>query len=209
VRIIGLVYPPRIEVPGCYFHVCTRGNNRQPIFMSDVDRSLFLLLLKRCANRYGWTIYAYCLMGNHYHLLMQLGDDGLSRGMCELNGGYALAFNGRHGRANHLFGRRFWSDLVESDSHLLAASRYIVLNPVRAGLRTNAEDWRWSSYGACMGVAHAPAFLAVGEFLRLFAGDPDIARRAYKNFVSNGHGEWQPPWLKANAPSSREGVLGA
>jgi REP element-mobilizing transposase RayT len=196
--IISLVYVPRIEVPGGFYHVCTRGNDRQAIFLSDLDRSLFLLLLKRAARRFGWTIYAYCLMTNHYHLLVQLGNAGFSKGMCELNGGYALTFNGRHGRSNHVFGRRFWSDLIETDSHLLAASRYIVLNPVRAGLRRKPEDWPWSSYRASAGLEHAPGFLAVGELLRLFARNPEVARHDYRSYVSAGHGERQPPWTEAH-----------
>jgi REP element-mobilizing transposase RayT len=194
-----VVYPPRVEVPGGYYHVSTRGNNKQPIYVSDLDRSLFLMLLRHAARRYGWTIYGYCLMTNHYHLLLQLSDRGISRGMCELNGGYALTFNGRHGRANHVFGRSFWSDLIETESHLLAAARYIVLNPVRAGLRRDAADWAWSSYRACAGLEHAPGFLAAAELLRLFARNPEEARHDYRSYVSAGLVPGQPPWSKGHA----------
>jgi putative transposase len=207
-RIIAGMHQPRVEVPGGYYHVCTRGNDRQAIFLGDLDRRLFLAGLQRVARRYGWTIYAYCLMTNHYHLLLQLDEGGLSRGMCELNGGYALAYNTRRGRTNHVFGRRFWSDLVDHDSRLLTCSRYIVLNPVRAGLRADPESWPWSSYRACAGLDHAPAFLATGALLEVFGSDPRCAQAAYRSYVAEGHDQRQPPWTKV-PPGSREGVLGA
>jgi hypothetical protein len=114
--------------------------------------------------------------------------------MCELNGGFALDFNARHGRSDHLFGRRFWSDLIDHESHLLASCRYIVLNPVRAGLSDDADSWPWSSYRACAGGELAPSFLAAGDLLELFGRDPVRAQSAYRNYVSNGHVQRQPPW---------------
>src|SRR3954447_11988406 len=122
------MYRPRLEIAGGYYHVGTRGNDKQPIFVDDHDRSQFLLLLERTARRYGWQVYAYCLMSNHYHLVLQLSDRGLSRGMCELNGGYALGFNQRHHRSNHLFGRRFWDRRIETDWSFEETCRYVVLN---------------------------------------------------------------------------------
>ena len=193
------MHKPRVEVPGGYYHVCTRGNDRRPIFVSEDDRTLFLLGLQRTVRRYGWMIHAYCLMTNHYHLLLQITERGLSRGMCELNGRYALAFNARHGHSNHVFGRRFWSDLIEDNSRLLTCSRYIVLNPVRAGLRADAAAWRWSSFRACAGLVHAPAFLAIGPLLEVFSSDPIEAQAAYRSFVSDGHVQRQPPWAEARA----------
>jgi putative transposase len=189
------MYQRRIEVPGGYYHVCTRGNGKKAIFLEDDDRVLFLTTLRRVAKRHGWTVYAYCLMTNHYHLLLQLSEGGLSRGMCELNGGYALEFNARHNRSNHVFGGRFWSDLIDHDTHLLASSRYIVLNPVRAGLCADAESWIWSSYRACAGLELAASFLATGELLELFGRSPAAAQAAYRGYVSEGHGQRQPPWV--------------
>jgi hypothetical protein len=116
--------------------------------------------------------------------------------MCELNGGYALTFNARHGRSNHVFGSRFWSDLVMSDTHLLASSRYIVLNPVRAELCPDPESWGWSSYRSCAGLELAPGFLATGELLELFANRPAMAQDAYRRYVSDGRGQRQPPWVE-------------
>jgi putative transposase len=202
-RIIRDMNKLRVEVPGAFYHVCTRGNDKQPIFVDDHDRLLLLLLLQRLAKKYAWTVYAYCLMTNHYHVLLQLSRGGLSRGMCELNGGYAASFNGRHGRTNHVFGRRFWSDLIEDDSHLLAACRYVVLNPVRAGLRREPEAWPWSSYRACIGLEHPRGALATGELLALFGQTPARAHHAFRRYVSEGHVRRQPPWVKG-----RDGVGG-
>ena len=162
-----MTYVPRIEVPYGYYHVGTRGNNKRRIFADDRDRELFLLHLRRVARRYSWSFYAYCLMGNHYHLVMQLGEKGISRGMCELNTGYALTCNRRHDRINHLFGRRFWSELITTDARLLTTCRYVVQNPVRAGLCSSCEEWPWSSYRATIGTALPEPFLAVPDLLAL------------------------------------------
>jgi putative transposase len=160
-----MAYVPRLEAPYGYYHVVTRGNNRQPIYADDVDRQRFLSILGRVARRYGWLFYAYCLMDNHYHLVMQIADAGLSRGMCELNTGHAITFNLRHGRINHLFGRRFWSDLIRTDAYMLEACRYVLQNPIRAGLCATCDEWKWSSYPATVGSARAEPFLAVPAVL--------------------------------------------
>jgi REP element-mobilizing transposase RayT len=189
--------PLRIEVPGGYYHVATRGNNRCAIYDDDVDRQVFLNQLNRVATKYAWTVLAYCLMGNHYHLILQIGDLGMSRGMCELNGGYARMYNRRHRRVNHLFGRRYWDALVATESHLLECCRYVVLNPVRAGICHRPGDWSWSSYRATVGREFAPSFLATNELLQLFGQRPDFARGVYREFVRAGEDIRQPPWQKA------------
>jgi REP element-mobilizing transposase RayT len=188
--------PLRIEVPGGYYHLSTRGNNRRAIFADDFDRSTFLSHLGRLAGKYDWRVLSYCLMSNHYHLIVQLGDLGMSDCMCDLNGGYALTYNQRHGRANHLFGRRYWDALISSESHLLECCRYVVLNPVRAGICTHPDDWPWSSYSATVGRAFPPPFLASDDLLELFGSRPDVARANYRRFVREGHGQRQPPWEK-------------
>jgi putative transposase len=160
-----MTYVPRIEVPYGYYHVGTRGNNKRSIFADDRDRELFMLLLRRVVRRYGWSLYGYCLMGNHYHVVMQIAENGISRGMCELNTGYALTYNTRHQRINHLFGRRFWSELITTDARLIATCRYVVQNPVRAGLCSACEEWTWSSYRATVGLATPEPFLAVKDLL--------------------------------------------
>jgi REP element-mobilizing transposase RayT len=177
-----VAYQPRIEVPGGYYHVVTRGNNKRSIFADRSDRRMFMLILHRVARRFGWSVLVYCLMGNHYHLIVQLGENGISRGMCELNSGYAIDYNKRHGRSNHLFGRRFWSELLKTDAHLLQTCRYVVLNPVRAGLVKAPQDWVYSSYRATIGMAAANLFPEVRRVLDLIApgaADPVAAFREY------------------------------
>jgi REP element-mobilizing transposase RayT len=178
--------PLRDEVPGGVYHVTARGNNQGPIYRDHADRTAFLRLLGRVANKYRWTGLGYCLMGNHYHLLVRIPFGGLSRGMDVLNGGYARRTNVRYGRSGHVFGRRFQSTFVESEEQLLEASRYIVLNPVRASLCSRPEDWLWSSYRACAGLEHAPSFLVPEDLLCLFARKPEAARASYRRFVREG-----------------------
>jgi REP-associated tyrosine transposase len=178
--------PLRDEVPDGIYHVSTRGDNQDPIYRDDADRTSFIWLLGRVARKYRWVGLAFCLMGNHYHLLLRTPFGGLSRGMDVLNGGYARRTNVRYGRTGHVFGRRFHSSLIEDDGHLLEASRYIVLNPIRASLCSRPEDWPWSSYRACAGLELAPSFLSADELLHLFANEPEAARLAYRRFVGEG-----------------------
>ena len=187
------MYRPRIEVPGGFYHVGSRGNDRRAIFLDDEDRRAFLRLLARSARTYGWVIHSYCLMTNHYHLLLQLGSGGLSRGMCRLNGGHALMFNARHGHSNHVFGRRFWDEQIETEAHYFEACRYVVLNPLRAGLERALGSWPWSSYRPIIGADFAPPFLASDELLSHFGSTPEEARGAYIRYVAEGRVQRQPP----------------
>ena len=184
---------PRIEVPGGIYHVASKGNRGCLIYSDDFERRVFLKLLTVATSRFHWTCHSFCLMSNHYHLLVQLELGGLSAGMQLLNGSFARFSNRRNGWDGHLFRNRFWSELIESEHHLLEASRYIVLNPVRAGLCTAPEEWSWSSYRACAGLVFAPRFLAVAEHLRLFGGTPPAAQRAYRAFVRDGVTRCQAP----------------
>ena len=191
-----MAHTPRIEHPGDY-HVVCRGNNKQPIFLDDGDRLMFAKLLNRIATRYGWTIFAYCLMGNHYHIVMRIGEAGMSRGMCQLNGTYALAFNDRHGRINHVFGRRYRSAELRSEHHFLAACRYVLQNPVRAGLVKSPDEYTWSSYRATIGLALDIVRTASDDLLRMFSGDRDQAILSLVEFctpsVPPGPVQRQPP----------------
>jgi putative transposase len=179
---------PRIEVPQGIYHVGSKGNRGCEVYADDHERRIFLKLLEIASRRYGWRCHSYCLMSNHYHLLIQLQAGGLSAGMQLLNGWFARISNRRHGYDGHLFKNRFWSELIDGEGHLLEAARYIVLNPVRAGICSAAEAWPWSSYRACAGLDFAPAFLAEREHLQLFGRSAAPARRAYRRFVGEGVG---------------------
>jgi REP element-mobilizing transposase RayT len=181
--------PPRIEVPFGYYHLATRGNSKQPIVHDDGQRRLFFGHLDRVRRRFDWTIVAYCLMTNHYHLVLQISDRGLSRGMCELNGGFAHAINAALGRCDHLFGKRFWSGTLEEDGDVLTACRYVDRNPCSAGICGHPGRFLWSGYRAAVGRALPERFHAVTELHRLL-GASTAARgaAAYAAFVRAGDG---------------------
>ncbi len=176
----------RTDEPGGVYHVTCRGNNRGPVFADEGDRLLFIDLLGRSVERYQWLVFAHCLMTTHYHLVIQIPSGGLSAGMCLLNGDFARKANKRHGRGGHVFHDRFAAARIAHAGHLLEACRYVVLNPVRAGICDSPESWRWSSYRACAGLEFAPSFLAESQLLGLFGGNADRARRAYRAFVREG-----------------------
>jgi putative transposase len=182
--------PLRIEFPGAVYHVTSRGNARAPIFLGDADQHLFLDTLGAVVEQHGWLCRAYCLMTNHYHLLLETPGANLSRGMRELNGVYAQCFNRRNNRVGHVFQGRFAGILVQRESHLLELARYIVLNPLRAGMVHAAEDYRWSSLRATLGLARAPAWLAHETLLETFGS---AAR--YGAFIREGIGAGSP-WEK-------------
>ncbi|MDP1698847.1 MAG: transposase [Xanthomonadaceae bacterium] len=178
--------PLRIEFDGAVYHVMARGNAREPIFFDDQDRRAFLDGLWQSAERFDWWVWAYCLMDNHYHLLIETRSGKLSRGMRELNGVYTQRFNRRHHRVGHLLQGRFQAVLVDKDSYLLELLRYIVLNPMRAGMVSNAGAWPWSSYQSVMGKGAAPPAQPINAVLALFSADRGAARRAFARFVAQG-----------------------
>ncbi len=137
---------PRIHFSGAVYHVMSRGVDRRSIFIDDHDRRHFLDSLNRLCGQTSVDRLAYCLMGNHFHLALQVGAIPLSVVMQRLETGYATAFNGRHGRSGHLFEGRYHSNLCTDDAYLSVLIRYIHQNPVRAGLVATAGDWHWSSY---------------------------------------------------------------
>ena len=189
--------PLRIEYPGAVYHVTSRGNARKKIFLNDSDREAFVATLTWVVERFGWICHAYCLMDNHFHLLIETPRPNLSLGMRQLNGVYTQRFNRRHKRVGHLFQGRFKAILVERDSYLLELCRYIVLNPVRAHMVTSADQYPWSSYLATLGEAPAPAGLSIDWVLAQFAKTRAVARRRYAAFVAEGVGRPSPwPALK-------------
>jgi REP element-mobilizing transposase RayT len=175
----------RIEVPGGYYHVHTRGNDRRQIYFGSWSGRLFVRELTRASQRHGWRVLAYCLMVNHYHVVLRI-DEGLSQGMCELNGRFALISNWTNGRHDHLFGRRFTSHLIEDDSYLFESIRYVVLNPIRAGRVESPERWRWSSMRPTVGLDRPPACLDLALVLGLFGSTSTAARRRFREFVAEG-----------------------
>jgi len=180
--------PLRIQFEGAVYHVTSRGNAGSSIFLSDDDRLLFLRTLGEAVERFGWICHAYCLMPNHYHLLLETPQANLSRGMRHLNGVYTQSFNRGHECHGHLFQGRFKAILIERDSHLLEVARYVVLNPVRAHLVGHPRNWKWSSYRATSGEAPSPEFLTTRWLLRQFDLQPERAIRAYRRFVKEGRG---------------------
>lgn len=181
--------PLRIEYAGAVYHVTSRGNEKKPVFRTDADRQNFLNTLQHVNKRYNWICHAYCLMTNHYHLLIETPDGNLSIGMRQLNGVYTQLFNKLHGRAGHLFQGRYKSILIQKDSHLLEVCRYVVLNPVRARMVEKPGDYAWSSYLAAAGRTKPHACLSSDWVLRQFSGERGKAEGEYRKFVSWGIGK--------------------
>jgi len=175
--------PLRIEYPGAYYHVTSRGNERKAIFRTDKDRVRFLELLGRAVEQFHLRVHAYALMQNHYHLLVETPRAGLNRALRYLNGVYTQAFNRRHQRVGHLFQGRYKAILVDRDSYLLELSRYIHLNPWRIRKSEDPFTYRWSSLGAYTGRTPIPPWLTVREVLGYF-GSKDM--KGYRGFVLDG-----------------------
>lgn len=178
--------PLRIEYPGAVYHITARGNAREDIFLEESDRYRFLDTLSRVVVRYNWLCHAYCLLDNHYHLLIETPDPNLSLGMRQLNGIYTQSFNRDHRRVGHVFQGRFKSILVEKETYLLELCRYVVLNPVRAGLVTEPGAWPWSSYRATALGSAVPGFLTIDWVLGQFSSNRKKARAQYRRFVADG-----------------------
>jgi REP element-mobilizing transposase RayT len=187
--------PLRIEFSGAVYHVTTRGNERREIFFGDDDRSAFLDILGKVCERFNWICHAYCQMGNHYHLLIETPEANLSKGMRQLNGVYTQYINRTHGRVGHLFQGRFKGILVQKETHLLELARYIMLNPVHAGMVSKAGDWPWSSYRGTLGLEHAPGFLTTDWLLSNFGKSRRTAVGKFSRFVEEGK-RGTNPWAE-------------
>jgi len=185
--------PLRIEFAGGLYHVTSRGDGQEDIYLDDADRSAFLEVLAEVTRRFNWTVHAYCLMTNHYHLLVETPDANLSQGMRQLNGVYTQRFNRYHRRVGHVFQGRYKGIIVQKDAHLLELARYIVLNPVRAHMVRSANEWPWSNYRATAGFRDAPPWLATDPTLSSFASRRSEARKRYQEYVAQGKGQ-PSPW---------------
>lgn len=186
--------PLRLQYPGALYHVTSRGNARQAIYTDPVDYTLWLSVLASVLERAHWRCYAYCLMPNHYHLLIETPDGNLSMGMRHLNGLYTQRVNRRHGRVGHVFQGRFKALVIDRESYLLELCRYVVLNPVRAGIIKRVTQYRWSSYRATAGFAPAPAWLSRDWVLAQFSLRRARAEQLYRQFVEEGIPTTASPW---------------
>lgn len=184
--------PLRLQFAGALYHVTARGDGREDIYLSDDDREVFLAVLAQVHERFNWRIHAYCLMSNHYHLLVETPEANLSQGMRQLNGVFTQRFNRIHNRVGHVFQGRFKGILVEKETYLLELARYVVLNPVRAGMVSTPEQWGWSSYRATIGLETVPDWLETRSVLAGFGADEPKAVRHYVAFVAEGMGKASP-----------------
>ena len=178
--------PLRVEFDGALYHVTSRGNAREDIFDDDADRYAFCECLGQVVNRFNWLCHAFCLMDNHYHLVIETPEANLSKGMRQLNGIYTQRYNRRHRTVGHLFQGRYKAILIQKESHLVEVCRYVVLNPVRAKAVERVEQWKWSSYGRTAGLAKNPPWLAVDWVLSQFGKKRQQATSHYRRFVREG-----------------------
>ena len=185
--------PLRLEFAGALYHLTSRGDRRENIYEDDADRADFLSVLGEVCAQYNWVCHAYCLMSNHYHLLVETPDGNLSKGMRQLNGVYTQHFNRRHGRVGHVFQGRYKAILVDKNAYLLELARYIVLNPVRAQMVRSAREWPWSSYRATAGQTGGSEWLQTEWLLAAFGRRKGKAMEAYRRFVAEGKNQ-PSPW---------------
>ncbi len=187
----------RIKIPGGLYHIYARGIDRGDIFQDDNDREKFLEVFQKCITDSNWKCYAYCLMRNHYHILIESADGDISRGMRQLNGVYAQYFNWKHDRVGPLYQGRFKAILVDRENYFLELCRYIVLNPVRAGIVRSPEEYHWSSYRVTAGFDRCSHCICKEAVIYRFTGDREFegsAESAYSAFVIDGLREEIPPF---------------
>lgn len=178
--------PLRLELAGGLYHVTSRGDGREDIYLSEGDRLAWLDVFGLVCKRFNWVCHAWCQMTNHYHILIETPETNLAQGMRQLNGVYTQRFNRAHGRVGHVFQGRYKAILVERDSYLLELARYVVLNPLRAGMVQRLETWPWSSYLATCGQTPAPAWLQPDWILAQFGRQRARAICKYVEFVHEG-----------------------
>ncbi len=178
----------RIEYRGAYYHVKSRGNQKQPLFFSDDDRYFFLACLEDAHTKFGAVIHVYCLMTNHYHLLLETPRGRLSRIMHLINTRYSIYLNTKYERCGHPFQGRFKATLVEAERYARELFRYIHLNPVRAGMVSLPQNYEWSSFPEYLGSRKAPRWMETAFILSLFGSPPDAARDLCRDFVISAVG---------------------
>jgi len=178
--------PLRLQYPGAFYHITSRGNEGRAIFKTNRDREKFLSYLESAHERYGAIIHVYCLMENHYHLLLETPRGNLAQILHHINGAYATYFNIKRRRSGHLFQGRYRAILVEKDTYGQELSRYIHLNPVRAGLVETSAQYPWASYPFYIGLKEKPSWVTTEFILGYFGKDGVSARDNYRRFVEDG-----------------------
>lgn len=197
--------PLRIEFPGAFYHVTSRGNGQKDIFKSEADREKFLAYLGSAAERYGAVFHAWCLMTNHYHLMIETPEGNLSRIMKHINNSYTNYFNIKRKRAGHLLQGRYKAILIEADAYAAELSRYIHLNPVRAKMVPSPEEYKWSSY-RFYAEGNGPSWLSTGFVLGYFGTEQNEQRRSYRTYVMEAVGKKCPDPLAGSIAST---ILGS
>lgn len=180
--------PLRIELAGGLYHITSRGDRREDIYFSEADRLAWLDIFGQVCSRFNWVCHAWCQMTNHYHLVVETAEGNLAQGMRQLNGVYTQTINRSHRRTGHVFQGRYKAILIEKDRYLLELARYVVLNPVRAGMVREAGAWPWSSYGTMVGTGVAPPWLQTDWILGQFSPQRGRAVKKYIDFVRAGVG---------------------
>ncbi len=175
--------PLRIEYSGAFYHVTSRGNERKAVYKSQRDREKFFSYLESATERYGAVVHVFCLMDNHYHLLIETPSGNLSQIMHHINGAYTTYFNTKRERSGHLFQGRYRAILIDVDEYAKELSRYIHLNPVRAGIAENPEEYRWSSCQYYTVKRKPPEWLKRDFILSYFGNEPKTAMKRYRDFV--------------------------
>ena len=178
--------PLRLELAGGLYHVTSRGDRRENIYEDDEDREKWLEIFGNTCKRANWRCHVYCLMDNHYHIVIETAEANLSKGMRQLNGVYTQYYNRKHGHVGHVFQGRFKGILVERDEYLLELARYVVLNPIRANKVKNIKSWEWSSYNAMTGEVPALLWLESNWILLQFSRQRKRAIEKYIDFVREG-----------------------
>lgn len=184
--------PLRLEFDNALYHVTARGDRRGTIYHDDADRGAWLRILGTTCKRFNFVIHAYCQMTNHYHLMVETVDAGLHNGMRHLNSAYAQYFNRRHGVVGHVFQGRYKAILCQKQTYLQTLARYIVLNPVRASMVAEPDEWPWSSYFHVINSENKPEWLDTDGLLSQFAPDRERATAAYRDFVAAGKNSLSP-----------------
>jgi putative transposase len=178
--------PLRIEFSGALYHITSRGNQRQEIFIDNEDRERFLGILAHTVRRHNWLCHAYCLMANHFHLIIETPNGNLSKGMRQVVGVYTQTYNRRHDKCGHLFQGRYKAILIEREGHLLEVIRYVLLNPVRASATQTPAEWPWSSYRGTCGTGEVHPCLSVDWVLGNFGSNRQTAVNRLRAFVRDG-----------------------